>query len=153
DPILPVLAALGDLPEGWRALSQLVLRPAPDDWSRPYLRLAVEHPLARERQRGQHDTGLGQVWALLGLLLVGGLAFPAYHWYLDDDWPRLGLLGAGVVSLAAGLLWLAARLGRRAVYDVKLVEQKVRRAAYRAQLRLAVFAPAVAPAAAVRARL
>src|SRR5205814_10159232 len=65
DPILPVLAALGDLPDGWRALSQLVLRPAPDDWSRGYMRLAVEHPLAQERQRGQHDTGLGQVWALL----------------------------------------------------------------------------------------
>ena len=43
DPILGLVAAGGDLPPGWRALSQLVLRPAPDDWARPYLRLAVEH--------------------------------------------------------------------------------------------------------------
>src|SRR5437763_806629 len=49
DPVLGVLAALGDLPAGWRALSQLVLRPAPDDWCRSYQRLAIEHPLAAER--------------------------------------------------------------------------------------------------------
>src|SRR5262249_53017813 len=43
DPVLGVLGALGDLPEGWRGLSQLVLRPAPDDWCKGYLRLSVEH--------------------------------------------------------------------------------------------------------------
>ncbi|MDG6910212.1 MAG: hypothetical protein JRN08_07565, partial [Nitrososphaerota archaeon] len=47
DPVLGILGALGDLPTGWRGLSQLVLRPAPDDWSRPYLRYSVQHPLAQ----------------------------------------------------------------------------------------------------------
>ena len=49
DPVLGILGALDDLPQGWRALAQLVLRPAPDGWCRGYLRLAVEHPLAGER--------------------------------------------------------------------------------------------------------
>src|SRR5690606_31501221 len=49
DPVLGILGALGDLPAGWRGLAQLVLRPAPDDWCKDYLRLAVEHPLAAER--------------------------------------------------------------------------------------------------------
>ena len=51
DPVLGLLGALDDLPEGWRALAQLVLRPAPAGWCRDYLRLAVEHPLAGERRR------------------------------------------------------------------------------------------------------
>ena len=41
--------ALGDLPPGWRAVSQLLVRPAPLDWSRDYQRLAVQHPLEHER--------------------------------------------------------------------------------------------------------
>ena len=32
DPVLGILAALGNLPDGWRALSQVVLRAAGDDW-------------------------------------------------------------------------------------------------------------------------
>jgi len=31
DPVLGILAALGDLPDGWRGLAQLILRPAPDE--------------------------------------------------------------------------------------------------------------------------
>ena len=50
--VLGILGALDDLPEGWRALAQLVLRPAPDGWAGTYLRLAVEHPLAAERAAG-----------------------------------------------------------------------------------------------------
>src|SRR5579875_2852745 len=53
DPILGLLGALGGLPRGWRAMSQLVLHPAPPDWSAPYQRLALEHPLAAERALGQ----------------------------------------------------------------------------------------------------
>jgi hypothetical protein len=58
-----------------------------------------------------------------------------------------------VILGGPGLLWLARRLGRRAVYDVRLVQEKVSRIAYRAQLRLAVFAPVAAPPAEVEARL
>src|ERR1700716_4278844 len=49
DPVLGVLSALGDLPHGWRGLSQLILEPAPEDWCRDFVRLAVQHPLERER--------------------------------------------------------------------------------------------------------
>ena len=47
DPVINVLAAMGSLPAGhgvdprWRAVSQLVLRPAPEDWARGYERLAL----------------------------------------------------------------------------------------------------------------
>ena len=52
-----------------------------------------------------------------------------------------------------GLFWLARRLGQKAIYDVRLVQEKVSRIAYRAQLRLAVFAPKEVPRVEVDARL
>src|SRR5579884_4503840 len=51
DPALAILSALGTVPAGCRAIAQLVLQPVAPDWSKPYLRMAVEHPLALERAR------------------------------------------------------------------------------------------------------
>src|SRR4051812_6253226 len=71
DPVLGILGALGDLPPGWRALSQLILEPAPDDWCKGYLRLAVEHPLASERAAERADTSLAPVFMWAALLVAG----------------------------------------------------------------------------------
>jgi len=69
DPVLGIVGCLADLPSGWRALSQLVLRPAPDDWSKSYLRLAVEHPLEPERAaRFGSETARGSFLAPVALL-------------------------------------------------------------------------------------
>ncbi len=153
DPVLGILGALGDLPAGWRALAQLVLRPAPDDWCKGYLRLAVEHPLAAERAAGRGDTSLASVFLLGGLLIAGALAFQAYQWYVAGDWPHLGLLVGAALGGGLGLAWLARRLAHRPLYDVRLVQEKVSRIAYVAQLRLAIFAPAEAPRAVVEIHL
>jgi len=141
DPVLGILGALDDLPDGWRGLVQLVLQPAPDGWCRDYLRLAIEHPLASERTGGRSDTSLTQVFGLAGLLVVGAAAIQGHHWYVEHDWPHLAeLLGGGLLGLP-GAIWLAKRLGRRPIYDMCLVQEKVSRIAYHAQVRLAVFAP------------
>jgi hypothetical protein len=156
DPVLGILGALDDLPEGWRALVQFVLRPAPADWCRAYLRLAVEHPLARERAAaGAAGAGpsLTGVFALAGLLVLGAAGLQAYAWYADGDWPRLVLLALAAAGAAAGLFWVRRRLGARPVYDARLVQEKLSRPAYLAEARLAVFAPAAAPRAGVEARL
>ena len=153
DPILGLVAAGGDLPPGWRALSQLVLRPAPDDWARPYLRLAVEHPLERERLAGRADTSLTSVYVLAGLLATGVLGWQGYQWYVAGDWLPLAGLAGGFPTTVGGALWLGRRLGRRRIWDPRLVAEKLSRTAYRAQLRLAVCAPGDVPAAEVDGRL
>ncbi|HZU12201.1 MAG TPA: hypothetical protein VFB58_05115 [Chloroflexota bacterium] len=153
DPVLGILAALHDLPEGWRALSQLVLRPAPDDWSQGYHRLAVEHPLARERTTGGADTSLTQVFALAALLVVGILAFQAYHWYLYGDWTHLAELAGSILVGGPTLLWLLRRLTARPIYDMRLVQEKVGRIAHVAQIRLAIIAPADVPGGPVQEHL
>jgi hypothetical protein len=152
DPLLPVLGAMGDLPAGWRALSQLVLRPVGDDWCRAYLRLAVEHPLAAERARSG-AASLLPVYVVALLLGAGAVALQAALWYDAEDWGRLALLGAALAVLLPVLAWLAWRLARPPVYDPRLVQEKISRIAYRADLRLAVFAPAGVDPAAVAARL
>ena len=152
DPLLPVLGAMGDLPTGWRALTQLTLRPVADDWCRPYLRLAVEHPLAAERARAG-AASLLPVYLIAALLLGGAAALQAALWYGAGEWGALALLGAGAALLLPAVIWLALRRGRRPVYDPRLVQEKISRIAYGVDLRLAVFAPAAVEPAAVAARL
>jgi hypothetical protein len=143
DPVLGILAALGDLPPGWRALAQLVLRPAPADWCREAVRLSVQHPLADEHAAAESERpGL---LLLLGLLLAGVCALQGYRWYLAGRWQWLALLGAAAMLGTAGLVVLARHLARRRVHDPTLVREKVRRPAFRAELRLAVFASAEVP--------
>src|SRR5207248_1553772 len=110
---------------------------------------AVEHPLASERASARADTSLMPVFCMAGLLVTGALAFKAYQWYLARDWPHLVLLAGGLIIGAAGLLWLARRLGQKPIYDIKLVQEKVSRIAFVAQPRLAIFARTAAPRAEV----
>ncbi|HET7767791.1 MAG TPA: hypothetical protein VFN74_03385 [Chloroflexota bacterium] len=142
DPLLGVLGAMGDLPDGWRSLSQLVLRPAGDDWCRDYLRLAVDPP--RESGRGG-DGSLLPVFMMAGLLGLGSAALRGYRWYQAGDWLRLALLAAGILVALVLLAAIARRLSRREVYDRRLVADKIGRIAYEAHLRIAVFAPCEVP--------
>jgi hypothetical protein len=159
DPVLGILAALGSVPDGWRALAQLVLRPAPDDWGRPYARLAVEHPLAPEQasRRGAAASGPDPAMLLVAAGLgAGAIGLQAYGWYHAGDWLRLSLLAAVAVLGVPLALWGLARLRawrERPVYDMRLVGEKLGRIAYLAQLRLAVFAPAGTAGGEVEARL
>jgi hypothetical protein len=153
DPVLGILGALGDLPPGWRSLSQLILEPAPDDWCKGYLRLAVEHPLASERAAERADTSLAPVFMWAALLVAGCLAFQGYLWFNSGQWLKLGLLGLAIGVGVPSALWLARRLLDRPIYDMRLVQEKVGRIAYVAEIRLAVFAPADTPPAAMDERL
>jgi hypothetical protein len=153
DPVLGILGALDDLPDGWRGLTQLVLQPAPDDWCRDYLRLAVEHPLASERGTGHADTSLTHVFGLAGLLMLGTLGVQAYRWFRLGDWSHIGLLILGLLVGVPVLVWLARHLRRRPIYDMRLVQEKISRIAYRAEIRLSVIAPASEPRSEVEERL
>jgi hypothetical protein len=53
DPLLGLLAALGQGPEGTRTIAQIALVPAENTWSRRYQRKSIEHALEPERQQNQ----------------------------------------------------------------------------------------------------
>jgi hypothetical protein len=153
DPVLGILGGLSDLPEGWRALSQLILEPAPDTWCREYLRLAVQHPLAPERVPRPSDTSLPGLMLLAVLLGAGAVGLQAYDWYRSGQWlPLVGLAVGATGAVTCGVP-LAQRLLTRPVYDMELVREKVSRIAYRCELRLSLIAPTDARPADVQARL
>src|SRR5438128_1825258 len=82
---------LAELPLGWRALVQLVLRPAPADWARPHLRRSLEHALAPERaaESGGRSSGWGGLVGavvLLGAVVLGPRLALASR---SGDWPHL----------------------------------------------------------------
>src|SRR5439155_1336310 len=79
DPLLGVLAALGSIPKGHRAVAQIALVPTSPTWSKAHQRKAIEHALEPERNARQkqlaegHSTNGESSMAglvLLGLLLV-----------------------------------------------------------------------------------
>src|SRR5918911_865062 len=154
DPLLGVLAALGSLPPGWRAVTQLVLRPAPATWARRHLRRTVEHALEPERaEAAGRSSGWGG--AVLGLGFLAAVVVLPRLWalYLAHGWLAVALVSAPVV---VGFGWLYAlwlRLSAHPLYDLELVKDKLSRPAARAELRLAVFAPAAGTAAEVRVAL
>jgi hypothetical protein len=153
DPVLGMLASLADLSPGWRGLAQLViLQPAPSDWAKPYRRLALESPVQAERAGGSGVSLVGPLLllGLAGLALVGSSVASAWQ---QGDWA--GVLGplAGLAVLGGSALGLRRWLGRTALYEPRLVAEKLSCAACLAELRLAIIAPAFAPAEAVQARL
>ncbi|MFN8475026.1 MAG: DUF87 domain-containing protein [Anaerolineae bacterium] len=157
DPLLPVLAALSNLPDGWRAVSQLVLSPASTRWSKPYRRMAVEPPLYHERMAQQAATETQTSWSqlvLAALFLVFVVASLTLM-NLYDHYGRLALVLAAVVVVAivVGVFWLVRRLTDKPIYDPQLVRDKISHPAYQAQLQLAVFAPKTAPEERVQAIL
>ena len=157
DPVVNILSAMGSVPPGWRAVSQLALSPAPDDWCRGYQRLALEHPLAAERAATTAgNPSLLPVLLLAAALGAAALGWQAWNFYLDDEWLSLVLLLLGVgagIPAAAWAAWRHRHLFSKRLHDPRLVEEKIGRIAYRCQLRLAVFAPDDAPEAEVEERL
>jgi len=169
DPLLAVVGALRSVPEGMRAIAQLALVPAPAQWSRPYRRKAVEHPLEPERERarrqqrqdGGPSMGLLVALALLVVLALlwrrfGSSILPLLPQWLKQDGAQMMhghlpvLSSFQIMQLAAvlGLLFfvvfLISRLWNRlqrhpALYDQRAVGEKTKQVAYRARLRLLVI--------------
>lgn len=150
DPVLGILESLAAVPDGWRALAQLVVSFVPADWCRDYHRLAVE-PTRSAASEGAGS--LAGVLFLAGLLAVGAVGLQGYLWYLARDWLHLALLAVGVPVVAFGIWRLAGQLGQRATPDPRLVRDKLGHAARRVELRLSVFAPRDTPLAELAAQL
>jgi hypothetical protein len=153
DPLLGILAALADLPRGWRGLAQLVvLQPAPSDWAKPYRRLALESPVQAERaaDRGPSLLGPALLIGLVSLVLVGSSVAGAWQ---QGDWA--GVLGpiTGLAALGGGIVGVRRWLGRTPLYEPRLVAEKLSCAACLVELRLAIIAPGFATADAMHTRL
>jgi len=139
DPILAVLAAVGQVPAGWRALAQLLLLAAPSDWSSEYLPRLQE--ARRSRDGETYDTNLQPLYLSFTGLVALVLASFGLHWYFDQDWLQLAGAAAGVAGCGAVALMLLRHFSPEPPADPELVRQKITLSGFQAQLRLAVYAP------------
>ncbi len=145
DPLAGILAAMEPVASGQRIIAQLALVRAPERWIERDIRKSVEHPLQQERDaaaRGTHapsDTREG----LKTILLVGGGlgTLVGYHWYSIHAWFMLTLLLLGILVGGIGLLWWWLTHRHQQMYDMKLVAEKLSRAAFYTSLRVIVVGP------------
>lgn len=144
DPLANLLAAMEPVRSGERIICQLALVRAPDDWIAPAIRKAVEHPLQKERDqfsaslKGGETSDTARGWRIF-LCFFGVLgALWGYRLYREGAHLPLALLLLAVVFAAIlGLVWWV-KSGRREIYDMKLVAEKLVRAAFYMQLRVIV---------------
>jgi hypothetical protein len=146
DPLAGILAAMEPVGPGERIVSQLALVRAPDNWIASSVRKSVEHPLQAERDaaaasfkgaRTNSDIAEG-VKIVVGLFGLLG-AIVGYSWYCEQAW--LPLVLVALIALAAGIgaLWWWIRRKPDDIYDMKLVAEKLVRAAFYTQLRVIVI--------------
>jgi hypothetical protein len=144
DPVLGVLGGLGRVQEGERILSQLVLRPAPDDWAdhlesltRPAdMRLKTESPLG---------MGGGVVLAMVGGLGVSAL-LRLVTLGLQGRWSAVAVLALLLAPLGYTASRLLRRVERQRHVDPDQVRRKVFLPGFCFQLRLAAEAPTLGQA-------
>ena len=174
DPLLGILGVFNHLPSHMRVVAQLVLIPAPPNWSQPYRRKSVEHPLEQERlsvrrelsgmqANGPSTSQLVGMGLLVALLLVWWRILRQFDalipsWLLQAGQSLLhgktpqfspahltALVIGGIVTLVTlfclgfVVMQIRNRLGTSPMYDMRLVDEKTARPAYRVRLRLFVF--------------
>ena len=146
DPLLAVLGALSNLSGDQRLGARLVLRSLGPSWSEQYQRKSLVPPMSpvmnpsyQYQTRPLKVEGIGMI-ILLGLI---GLGLQNQIWLRDGMLIKAILLDTAVaaaVIAAMLLLWRWRRSASR-IYDQKLMQEKISRPAYLAELHLTAILP------------
>ena len=146
DPLLAVLGALSNLSGDQRLGARLVLRSLGPSWSEQHQRKSLVPPMSpvmnpsyQYQTRPLKVEGIGMI-ILLGLI---GLGLQNQIWLRDGMLIKAILLDTAVaaaVIAAVPLLWRWHRSASR-IYDQKLMQEKISRPAYLAELHLTAIVP------------
>ena len=146
DPLLAVLGALSNLSGDQRLGARLVLRSLGPSWSEQYQRKSLVPPMSpvmnpsyQYQTRPLKVEGIGMI-ILLGLI---GLGLQNQIWLRDGMLIKAILLDTAVaaaVIAAVPLLWRWRKNASR-IYDQKLMQEKISRPAYLAELHLTAILP------------
>ena len=152
DPLLGVLGSLSDLEEGERVVTRMRMRSLGPEWAVHHQRLAYERrpaAPAQPPQAGTPQAGSGLGMAVLG---VGAfLALQAYNWVRADETWKAVLMGLAVVVALAGIGYVKARFFKRPrLYPPSLVEEKISRIAFDAEIQVTAILPTTNPVDAQR---
>ena len=147
DPLIALMGALTALNEGERVVARLMLRSLGPDWSQPHMEKAHKRPGMEPREPAytyqtkplQMD---GMTMAVLG---IGALAaLKGYLWVQDGEIWKAALLGTvTALGLAVGGWgWWRWKKARKRVEDPILIQEKVSRIAFDAEIQVVAVLPA-----------
>ena len=147
DPLIALLGALSALHQGERIVARLLMRSLGPNWSRAHMDRAQKgHGRGTDDASYTYETRPlqldGVTMAVLGA--VGLAALRGYLWLQDGEVWKAALLGAGVgLALSAGAwgMWRWKK-SRSRVEDPFLIQEKVSRIAFEAELQVVGILPA-----------
>ncbi len=138
DPVKGLLGAFDGMEEGERALSQIILLPAPQQWSRRYEGSArqVEKNLMGEAM----SLGLvvRQFVSVIAVMTAVAFGLWALLSFIQRAWLTFFLAGTLFACAVAGGMFLYTLISEQANVDPKLVQAKIATPAYDASIRLFV---------------
>ena len=147
DPLIALMGALSNLNEGERVVARLLLRSLGPDWSESHLDKAHKRPGMEPREPAytyqtkplQMD---GITMAVLGTAALA--AVKGYLWVQAGETWKAALLGAGIALAltVGGWAWHRWKKARKRVFDPLLIQEKVSRIAFDAELQVTAVLPA-----------
>ena len=147
DPLIALMGALSNLNQGERVVARLLLRSLGPDWSESHLDKAHKRPGMEPREPAytyqtkplQMD---GITMAVLGTAALA--AVKGYLWVQAGETWKAALLGVGIALALAvgGWAWHRWKKARSRVHDPLLIQEKVSRIAFDAELEVTAVLPA-----------
>ena len=147
DPLIALMGALSNLNQGERVVARLLLRSLGPDWSEAHLDKAHKRPGMEPREPAytyqtkplQMD---GITMAVLGTAALA--AVKGYLWVQAGETWKAVLMGAGIALAltVGGLAWHRWKKARSRVHDPLLIQEKVSRIAFDAELEVTAVLPA-----------
>ncbi len=146
DPLIALMGALSALEDDERVVARLLLRSLGPDWSQPHLEKAHKRPGMEPREPAYtYQTKPLQMDGItMAVLGIGALAaLKGYLWVQDGEIWKAALLGTGTaLGLAVGgWAWWRWKKSRKRVEDPILIQEKVSRIAFDAELQVTAILP------------
>ena len=147
DPLIALMGALSSLYERERVVARLMLRSLGPDWSQPHMDKAHRRPgmEPREPSYTYQTKPLQLDGVTMAVLGIGALAaLKGYLWVQDGEIWKAALLGVGTAlgMAAGGWGWWRWKKARSRVEDPILIQEKVSRIAFDAELQVVAVLPA-----------
>ena len=146
DPLIALMGALSALYEGERVVARLMLRSLGPDWSQAHMDKAHKRPGMEPREPAYtfQTKPLQMDRVTMAVLGIGALAaLKGYLWVQDGAIWKAAFLGIGTaLGLAAGgWAWWRWKRARSRVEDPILIQEKVSRIAFDAELQIVAVLP------------
>ena len=141
------MGALSNINKGERVVARLMLRSLGPDWSQAHLDKAHKRPGMEPREPAYtfQTKPLQMDGITMAVLGIGALAaLKGYLWVQDGEIWKAALLGTGAALglLAGGWAWWRWKKARKRVEDPILIQEKVSRVAFDAEVQVTAILPA-----------